>query len=92
MDTDDLSNKTYKAILIEAEKFNHNLTLRFGLLSYQCKDEADYISKSKLLIEKMLKCNKHVVHGLFYGEPPLMKDFHDALNRIKKNIEKLNIK
>jgi len=33
MDTDDLTNKTYNAILGEAEKFHHDLTLQFGLLS-----------------------------------------------------------
>lgn len=89
IDTDDLTDKTYKAILAEAEKFNHDLTLRFGLLSYQCKDEADYISKSNLLIEKMLKYNEFDLYNLFFGEPPSMKDFHAALNRIKKNIEEI---
>ena len=33
MDTDDLSNETYKAVIIEAEKFNHDLTLQFGILA-----------------------------------------------------------
>jgi hypothetical protein len=28
IDTDDLSDKTYKAIMIEAEKLNHDLTLQ----------------------------------------------------------------
>ncbi len=32
MDTDDLSEKTYRAIMVEAERFNHDLTLQFGLL------------------------------------------------------------
>jgi hypothetical protein len=31
MDTDDLSREAYQAVIIEAEKFNHDLTLRFGL-------------------------------------------------------------
>ena len=34
MDTDELSNETYEAILVEAERFNHNLTLQLGVLSY----------------------------------------------------------
>ena len=29
MDTDDLSTEDYRGIIIEAEKFNHDLTLRF---------------------------------------------------------------
>ena len=36
IDTDDLSDRTYKAILLEAEKFHHDLTLQFGLLSGEC--------------------------------------------------------
>ena len=31
MDTDELSKETYRAIIIEAEKFHHDLTLQFGL-------------------------------------------------------------
>ncbi len=54
MDTDDLSDKTYKGIIAEAEKFNHDLTLQFGLLSSLCEDEKDFISKSKQLIGEML--------------------------------------
>ena len=55
MDTGDLSEETYRAILIEAENFNHDLTLQFGLLSGECKDENDFIKKSILLIEEMKK-------------------------------------
>jgi hypothetical protein len=37
MDTGDLSEETYRAIMIETEVFNHDLTLQFGLLSGYCK-------------------------------------------------------
>lgn len=47
MDTDDLTTKTYNAILGEAEKFHADLTLQFGLLSYDCNDEAEFIKKSE---------------------------------------------
>ena len=33
MDTDGLSIEVYNGILIEAENFNHDLTLWFGVLS-----------------------------------------------------------
>ena len=33
IDTGNLTDKTYKAIMIVAERFDHNLTLQFGLLS-----------------------------------------------------------
>lgn len=43
MDTDDLSRESYDGILVEAEKLTHDLTLHYGLLSYNCKDETEYI-------------------------------------------------
>lgn len=86
MDTDDLSDKTYKAIIVEAEKFNHNLTLQFGLLSYQCKDEKDFIAKSEKLINEMLKYNKNEMDDMFFGNPPSKSNFHIALNKIASNI------
>ena len=32
MDTDDLSKPTYDYIILECEKYNHDLTLQFGIL------------------------------------------------------------
>ncbi len=89
IDTGDLTDPTYQAIMIEAERFDHNLTLRFGLLSYQCKDEPDFIKKSKQLIKQMLKYNMADIDDMFFGEPPTKKDFHVALNKILDNISKL---
>lgn len=89
IDTGDLSDKTYQAIMIEAERFDHNLTLQFGLLSYQCKDEADFIKKSKQLIKQMLKYNMADIDDMFFGEPPQKKEFHNALNKILKNISSI---
>jgi hypothetical protein len=42
MDTDELSDETYSGIIPEAEKFPHDITLRFGILSYGCKNESAY--------------------------------------------------
>ncbi len=39
MDTDELSIKAYKGILIEAEKLTHNLTLHYGVLAIDCENE-----------------------------------------------------
>ena len=36
MDTDELSNEAYTAVLIEAERFHHNLTIHFGVLAGDC--------------------------------------------------------
>ena len=89
MDTGDLTDKTYKAIMIEAERFDHNLTLQFGLLSYECKDEPDFIKKSKQLINRMLKYGEGQIDDMFFGEPPNIIEFHKALNKILLNISQL---
>ena len=39
MDTDDLSIPTYKGIILEAEKFNHELNLQFGVLASKMRSE-----------------------------------------------------
>lgn len=89
IDTGDLSDKVYKAIMIEAEKFNHDLTFQFGLLGYECEDEKDFISKSKLLIKEMLRYNKADLYDMFFGNSPDKKSFHVALNKILKNISEV---
>ena len=89
IDTGHLSEQTYEAIILEAERFNHDLTLQFGLLSYYCATEQEYISKSKVFIQEMFQYNEADIDDIFYGNPPRKKDFHAALTRIKANIEKL---
>ena len=89
IDTGDLTDKTYNAIMIEAERFDHNLTLQFGLLSYECEDEKEFIDKSKIIIKAFLKFTNAQIDDLFYGEPPPKKSFHVALHKILDNISKL---
>ena len=89
MDTGDLSDKTYKAIMIEAERFDHNLTLQFGLLSYECGNEKIFIEKSVVLIHEMMTCGEEEIDDLFFGSPPDKNEFHKALNKILHNISKL---
>lgn len=89
MDTGDLTDKTYKAIMIEAESFDHNLTLQFGLLSYECADEADFIKKAKQLIAEMLTYDEVDIDDMFFGEPPVKREFHKALNKIFGNISSI---
>ena len=89
MDTGDLSEETYRAIMIEAEIFNHDLTLQFGLLSGSCKNEDDFIDKSILLINEMKRYDEVDIDDMFFGNPPEMKDFHKALSKIIDNIEEV---
>ncbi|MEI6752399.1 MAG: hypothetical protein WCK78_04455 [Paludibacter sp.] len=89
IDTDDLSDKTYKAIIKESERFDENLTLQFGLLSYECESEKEYIEKAEKLVHSMLKYNEDEVDDLFFGEPPLMEDFYTILHKLLANISTL---
>ncbi len=90
MDTDDLSKETYQGILIEAEKFNHNLTLHFGLLSYECKDEHEFIIKAEKLIKAIKKADEADLSDLFFGEVPDSKKLKKTLDKILSNIVKIN--
>ena len=70
MDTDDLSREAYNAIIIEAEKLTHDLTLNFGVLSSSCKDESEYLDKSKRLAEEFLQLDDYKLEDLLFGNVP----------------------
>ena len=82
MDTSDLTPKTYKAILGEAELFHEDLTLHYGMLSYQCDDEATYIKMAENLTRQMLKYSEADLNDTFFGSPPGKKRIS---NSIKQN-------
>lgn len=89
MDTGDLSMETYRAIMIEAEMFNHDLTLQFGLLSGNCKDENDFVEQSIQLVNEMKKYEEIDLDGIFFGNPPEMNKFQLILKKILDNIVEL---
>jgi hypothetical protein len=89
MDTGDLSEETYTAIMIEAEKFNHDLTLQFGLLSSNCSDENDFIKQSEELINSMKKYDEYDLDNIFFGNPPNRIEFQKTLEKIVINIEEV---
>ena len=89
MDTDDLSTETYQAIIIEAEKYNHDLTLQFGLLASECEDEHEYIQSSLELIDYLRKGDKQFMFDVFFGDIPDTKTLNSVLDRISNNILKV---
>jgi hypothetical protein len=89
MDTDDLSQEAYKAIMIEAELFNHDLTLRFGVLSADCNDEEEYLDKSLLLIKKLKNAKRYQLEDIFFGDVPNTDLLNKTLDRITENIAKV---
>jgi hypothetical protein len=90
MDTDDLSREAYKAIIIETERFSHDLTLQFGVLSYRCQDESEYIERSRKLAEKILVLEDYEIEDLFFGNSPPREQLEISLMKIIRNIEELN--
>ncbi len=90
MDTDDLSVEAYKGILIEAEKLTHDLTLHYGLLSYDCENEAEYLKKAAKLTKKILEAKDYELDDLFWGNPPKKKKLEITLTKILRNIEEIN--
>ena len=89
MDTDELSTESYEAILIEAEKFHHDLTLQFGLLSYSCDNESEYLIKAKDLINEIRNLDKSDMSDMFFDSPPDKKKLYLALEKILNNISKV---
>jgi len=91
MDTDDLSIPTYKGIIIEAEKFNHDLTLQFGVLASGCKDDDDYLNQAEALIKEWLQIDEFedIIDDIFYGESVNEKEFKKTLNKLLSNIAEI---
>jgi hypothetical protein len=75
--------------MIEAERFNHDLTLRFGLLAQDSDDEAEYLYKSLRLIEKLKKAKKYQLEDIFFGNVPNTDQLNKTLDRITENIAKV---
>ena len=91
MDTDDLSQEAYRAVILTAEMFNHDLTLHFGCLAMGCENEDEYLSESEQLIKEYLEDEDIdvLMDDLFFGNPPCEKDFRNILSEIQYNINKV---
>lgn len=89
MDTDDLSRETYEAVIIEAEKLSHDLTLHFGVLSYDCKNEKEYLEKSKQLVYKIKQLNAFELEDLLFGNVPDKIKLDYTLDKIIHNIKEV---
>lgn len=89
MDTDDLSREVYNGILIEAEKLTHDLTLHYGLLSYDCKNETEYMEKVEKLTKEILNLEDYELEDLFWGNLPDKNKLNFTLRKIISNIEDL---
>ncbi|PKP46055.1 MAG: hypothetical protein CVT95_07660 [Bacteroidetes bacterium HGW-Bacteroidetes-12] len=91
MDTDDLSIPSYNGIIVEAERFNHDLTLQFGVLASGCKDDGEYLNKAEALIKKWLNEDDmfNLVEDIFFGESVNENEFKKILNKLLSNIAEI---
>ena len=88
MDTDDLSEETYDAILKTSEKFNHNLTLQFGLLAEICSDDDDYLLKATQLITEWKSNLPRSINDIFFDTAkPTSLSVEKVLTDIQNKIE-----
>ena len=89
MDTDDLSTEAYEGIIIEAEKFHHDLTLQFGVLASSCEDEKEYFKMAKKLIKKIMSLHQSDLSDIFFDSIPDKKKLDLALEKIFTNISEV---
>lgn len=78
--------ETYEGVIIEAEKFNHDLTLRFGLIASSCDNEKEYLTEAKKLIKQIQKAKKWKLQDIFFDAVPDKKQLHSTLEKILTNI------
>lgn len=89
MDTNDLSIEAYDGIIIEAEKFSHDLTLHYGLLSRVCDDEAAYLDYAAKLTKQLLEVEVDQLEDVFWGNALPKDQLDQTLNKILSNISKI---
>lgn len=86
MDTDNLSIEAYKAIMIEAERFNHDLTLAFGVNASDCANEKEFLEMAKELTTELAKLETDLLDDVFFGEIPDITKLKITLQKILTNI------
>jgi len=90
VDTDELSDEAYQGIIVEAEKFLHDLTLHFGVLASRCKNEEEYIDLALKLIGEIRTAKQREYLDIYFGQEPSIKSVHKVLDRMENNIKMIN--
>ena len=89
MDTDDLSQEAYAAVIIEADQLTRDLTLKFGVLASSCKDESEYLEQSKQLALKIKQLDDFDLEVVLLGNVPAKRSLYFTLDKIIGNIEQV---
>ena len=61
--------------------------MQFGLLSYQCNSEEEYLKGALELIEEIRNYSRDELEEIFFGEPFDKKLLFKTLDKISINIE-----
>jgi hypothetical protein len=94
MDTDDLSEEAYKAIIVKSDLFHHDLTLQFGMLSSSCENENEYLEKSLLMIANWETDIEFAIDEIYFDNAPEVNQFKIMLVELKeaiKSVQKISI-
>jgi len=90
MDTDDLSDMAYEAIISTAEELHHSLAIWFGVTSGEAEDEDDYLRQCLMLIAVFEKDTADRMDEIFFGEPgPTVAELRATLKKIKSGIKRI---
>ena len=88
-----MSEQTYKGVIVEADLFNEDLALQFGLLAEECSDDDSFLMLSETLIKELLGCKdlKRAAEDIFFNGPVRLSDFKECLLKILANIEQVRL-
>jgi len=89
MDTDDLSEEAYNAVIMQSEKFHHDLTLQFGVLSSSCENEDEYLEESLNLIKEWEDDPETAIDEIFFEDFPPLNKFIEVLEKLKESIKEI---
>ena len=89
MDTDDLSEEAYEAVIAESDRFHEDLTLQFGLLAEDCMDEKEYLEECRKLIFEIRQLKQDELEDIFFEDIPPLPQLRAVLDKLLRNIDRV---
>lgn len=89
MDTDDLSNEAYEAVIMEAERFHQNLTIHFGVLVDGCNTEEEYLAAAEKMAKNIKTFTTDSLDDFLFNEVDDISALPATLDKILANIARV---
>ncbi len=89
MDTSDLSNEACQAVLVEAERFHHNLTIHFGVLADGCDTEEEYLAATEKMATNIKTFTPDSLDDFLFNEVDDLSALPATLDKILANIARV---